>query len=208
MDGFGQCYAPHVTTALLGALLPRVVNENAAHHPGRDGKEVRTVLPLYAVLVDELQIGLVGEGGGLQGVIGTLGLELGSGEAPQLPVDERDELVESLAAPTRRGAEELSDSCLHANYDSFFASATGEASMNSELWARLKPLFETARVLPPSERETIVEKACGDDPHLRAALDSLLSAYDDAGSFLERQDASGPSDRVGGYRRLAGTSAG
>jgi len=73
--------------------------------------------------------------------------------------------------------------------------------MKSELWARLKPLFESARELPPSEREAAVAEACGHDPQLRAALDSLLSAYDDAGSFLERPAAS-PPERIGGYRLL------
>ena len=75
--------------------------------------------------------------------------------------------------------------------------------MKSDLWARLKPIFESARELELDERDAAIDESCGDDPQLRSALQSLLAAYDEAGTFLEAKDDSAPSDRIGNYRLLA-----
>ena len=53
-------------------MAARVVNEDAAHGLRRDPEEVRAVLPLDLALVDELEVRLVDEGRGLEGVVGAL----------------------------------------------------------------------------------------------------------------------------------------
>ena len=39
--------------------------------------------------------------------------------------------------------------------------------------------------LPPDARAALLDRACGDDPALRARLEALLAGYDSAGDFLE-----------------------
>ncbi len=50
---------------------------------------------------------------------------------------------------------------------------------------RLEKIFSAARDLPPLEREAFLERACGGDAQLRQAADSLLSAHEQAGQFLQ-----------------------
>jgi eukaryotic-like serine/threonine-protein kinase len=53
-------------------------------------------------------------------------------------------------------------------------------------WERIEPLLDAALDLPPSERPAFLERACAGDRVLRARLETLLAAADDAASFLER----------------------
>jgi hypothetical protein len=81
------------------AKWARVVNENPPHGLGRDPEEVRAVLPFHRPLIDELEEGLVDEGGGLQGVVRALLSEVAGREFPQLPVDLRHQPIERLLLP-------------------------------------------------------------------------------------------------------------
>ena len=55
----------------LGRLmLARVIDEDAAHHLGRDAEEVRPVLPVDTVLACEPDVRLVDQRGGLERVVG------------------------------------------------------------------------------------------------------------------------------------------
>ncbi len=62
--------------------------------------------------------------------------------------------------------------------------------MTPERWGRLEELYQAARVLPPSERPALLERA---DPELRAAVASILAQEGDVlqdgahdGAFLDR----------------------
>ena len=50
---------------------------------------------------------------------------------------------------------------------------------------KLEAIFEAARVRTAGEREAYVEAACEGDAELRASVDALLVAHDEAGAFLE-----------------------
>jgi hypothetical protein len=69
-------------------VATRVIDENPAHHLRRDTKEMRSILPVDVVLVDEPDVGLVNEGRRLQGVIGTLASELARRHPAQFRIDE------------------------------------------------------------------------------------------------------------------------
>jgi hypothetical protein len=60
---------------------------------------------------------------------------------------------------------------------------------NPERWQQLERLFDRALELPPGERDAFLHQACAGDPALRAELERLLQAAEQAGSFL-RQPAS------------------
>jgi serine/threonine protein kinase len=67
-------------------------------------------------------------------------------------------------------------------------------------------IFAAAMALPASERAGYLERACADNPELRAHVHNLLDAVDDAARFvrepanISQQDAAG--DRIGAYRLL------
>jgi serine/threonine protein kinase len=53
-------------------------------------------------------------------------------------------------------------------------------------WDRVKQVFQDALDRKPDERSAFVREACGDDRGLRAEVDSLLLAHEEAGSFAQR----------------------
>ena len=56
--------------------------------------------------------------------------------------------------------------------------------MTPERWEEVGKLFQAALALPPDERETFLNEACGEDQAMRSEVESLLAAADGAGSFL------------------------
>jgi serine/threonine protein kinase len=57
--------------------------------------------------------------------------------------------------------------------------------VRGETWKRVEELFEAVVAEPWERRELFLEKACPDDPELRAEVLSLLKSADTADSFLE-----------------------
>ena len=58
--------------------------------------------------------------------------------------------------------------------------------MDAFSWRRVKEIVQAALARPPAERAAFILQSCGDDSELRAEVDSLLAAIDQAGSFIER----------------------
>ena len=81
--------------ALLITARARRIHEHAAHHTGRHREEMRAILPLHVTDIDELEVRLVDERGGLEGVPVSLVPHVAPGDAAKLRMDYRDELLES-----------------------------------------------------------------------------------------------------------------
>ncbi|MBV9612122.1 MAG: protein kinase, partial [Acidobacteriaceae bacterium] len=62
---------------------------------------------------------------------------------------------------------------------------TANADTTGSRWSQLKALFDSAISLDSGERQTFVERGCGDDQELRNELESLLAAYEGTDDFLE-----------------------
>jgi hypothetical protein len=97
---------PGAAAATLRLPSARVVNENASHHPGSDGEEVRPVAPVDAIEVDHAHVRLVRECGRLQGVFAPLAPHVGASETTQLVVHDRHQPVEGLAVSRLEAREE------------------------------------------------------------------------------------------------------
>ena len=76
-------------------------------------------------------------------------------------------------------------------------------------WDQVKELFASALERDPEERSDFLRQACGADDSLRAEIESLLSSFDDAPTFLEDCPAADLSSaqssaiagrRIGAYR--------
>jgi hypothetical protein len=61
-----------LATALLPVLITSIIQQNPAHYAGGDAKKVGAVLPLYFSLIDQPEVGLIYQGGGLQSMVGIL----------------------------------------------------------------------------------------------------------------------------------------
>ncbi len=77
--------------------------------------------------------------------------------------------------------------------------------MTPERWQQIKDILNAAMERPACERTAYLEAACAGDPELRNEVDSLLSASDSAGDFLdepimEKDPIAG--SKVGQYRLL------
>ena len=53
-------------------------------------------------------------------------------------------------------------------------------------WAHVQDIFHTALERTSADRDSLLREACGDDHALRAEVDSLLLADEQAGAFAER----------------------
>lgn len=57
--------------------------------------------------------------------------------------------------------------------------------MNAERWRRLNKIFHDAAPLDPVERTAYLDKACKDNPELRAEVERLIHAHDRVGRFID-----------------------
>ena len=78
-----------------------------------------------------------------------------------------------------------------------------------EKWDQVKELFASALERDPEERSDFLRQACGADDSLRAEIESLLSGFEDAPTFLEdcpaadllsAQSSAIAGRRIGAYR--------
>ena len=70
-----------------------MINENPAHRLRGDAEEVSLVLPGVHALVHQPEVGLVDEGGGLQGMVGTLAPKQPRRQLAELGIDQGQELI-------------------------------------------------------------------------------------------------------------------
>ena len=92
--------------------------------------------------------------------------------------------------------------------------------MEPERWTLLETIYDRVVSEPAERRRQLLDDACSGDPELRAELESLLNARDDAGGFLSEEmrvevlqlGAAPPTPAVGEtlgpYRLLAEAGAG
>ena len=57
--------------------------------------------------------------------------------------------------------------------------------MDPERWHRVSDVFHRALDQDPADRDAFLNDVCGDDPDLRAEVDSLIAHHDKADGFLE-----------------------
>ncbi len=84
----------------------------------------------------------------------------------------------------------------------------------SDQWPRVKEIFQSALERAPQERSAFVREACGNDDGVRAEVESLLVAHQEAGGFAEKGPGIGDlgldliGREIGAYRILSLLGAG
>src|SRR5262245_11678141 len=83
-----------------------------------------------------------------------------------------------------------------------------ELSERTELADEVGALAPSRGVVPTEERKNFLDSACGQDTELRRQVDLLLSAEENAGSFLDKAGAPDLTDTVDAARSLLGRQLG
>jgi hypothetical protein len=98
-----------VTAAFLRAPGSRPIDQNVAHGGCRDAEEMGPVGEVLIGLGHHPQIDLVDQRGGLQGVVGTLALEVAVGKLAQLLVSDRGQPVDRTGLAVAKLFEDACD---------------------------------------------------------------------------------------------------
>ena len=93
-DVADEWYEIDTAAAFEVLTCAREVHEDAAHQPRRHGEEVDAVLPVDLLRANQAEIRLVDERGRLQAVANPLARHAAFGDAVQLAMNERDQLLE------------------------------------------------------------------------------------------------------------------
>lgn len=103
----------HAATGWAAALVAEagtgVLDEDALHGLCGDGEEAGAVDLFQALVADEAGIGLVDQGGGLEGVVDAFAAHAGLRDGMQLVVDAREEDAALLVVTRGGGAEHARD---------------------------------------------------------------------------------------------------
>ena len=81
-----QGHLLRATTPLLGRAVARVVHQDPPHQARGHAEKLGAVPPVDLTLIDQAEVGLVDERGGLQGMAGTLAAQKLARKATQLVV--------------------------------------------------------------------------------------------------------------------------
>lgn len=106
MEGGFHVDAGETALALGGAMGAGVRDEHPAHGAGGEEVEVAAVGPIDGAGAGQAEEGFVEQGRGLQGVAGTLGMELVGGNAAELSKDERVQRLFRLPVPRGKALQE------------------------------------------------------------------------------------------------------
>jgi serine/threonine protein kinase/tetratricopeptide (TPR) repeat protein len=75
----------------------------------------------------------------------------------------------------------------------------GDVYQSMEQWSRVKELFHGALERAPAARAAFLDTSCGNDATLRAEVERLLAAHEDAGTFIERSPVATTGRVIGHY---------
>jgi len=98
-----------VAAALLARFATGFVDQDASHGLSRGSKEMRSPVPLLPIGPCQLQPRFMNQGGGLQGLPGSLTGHPGSGEFAKLLVNEREQFIRGLGVALLDGLEDAGD---------------------------------------------------------------------------------------------------
>ena len=99
----------HLARPACRVARSRVIDEDAPHVRRHDAEEVRAILPVDARRAEQAQVGLVDEGGRLQGVVVAFAPHVLRRQAAKRRQDEREELGLGLLAPLADLSEQGDD---------------------------------------------------------------------------------------------------
>lgn len=102
-----HCY--HSAAALVAQVSACVIDQDPAHGLRSNCEEMGPALPVHRPLLDQLEIGLMNQGGGLQGVLSALAAHVSACQAAQFVVDDRNQPGGSGAITIRQLPQESSD---------------------------------------------------------------------------------------------------
>ena len=98
---------PGWQAAAMARRLPGMIDQNASHHLGSDGKEMSAILPLHPGVVNQTQPGFVYESRRLQRVAGTFASHIAMSQFPEFAINDRCQAFECALISRTPGAQQL-----------------------------------------------------------------------------------------------------
>ena len=86
-----------------------MVHQDAAHELSRNGKEVRSILPLNLPDIDQPEICLLDQDSRLQRMTRSFAPHPGSGEAMKFVVNDRNQVIQGFAVAAPPGVQQTGD---------------------------------------------------------------------------------------------------
>jgi len=80
--------------------------------------------------------------------------------------------------------------------------------MDADRWARVEEIYYRVLDSPVEQRGRLLEECCGADGELRAEVESLLSAQEEAGDFLNPEPLRAEWREAGRASEVVGTAIG
>src|SRR5262245_24632497 len=106
----GEFDPPHPPPVFETILAASVLNQNPPHGLGRGGKEVGTTVPVLGLLhINQPQVRLMDQRGGLQCLARFFLSESLSGQLPQLVIDQRQQLLRGVGVALLDGGQDARD---------------------------------------------------------------------------------------------------
>lgn len=225
--GASQRFGDHAPAAFFGHGLAGVIDQHMAHGQRRSAQEVRPVVERRRA--EQLQIGLMDQGGGLQGIASPDPAPLAARHPPHVGIEQRHQLFgdasdivrETVGQGVHRPDSGIADRG-RGRYDHAFCGRgipgrDGGVMADRrilEAWARVDALLDRVLAQPVQARVAFVERETVDDPHLRQEVLALLAGFDTRGDTLDRPALDGiarraqtielqPGHRIGAYRVLS-----
>ena len=196
--------------ALLALLMAAVIDEQPAHRLRAEREAVRASLPLAAAFVLKPQPRLVDERRRLQRVIAPLAREISAGDAAQLAVDQRKQLVRRTGSFSATLTSEITARAEHAPPDRFSALAPGGGKLCASGPFAFEPrLAEDAQirigVLPQRAGNLVSPCAPPRYPFIRSAARAAPSCA--SGYSVASRHLADVIDGCSGTRRAAAASS-
>src|SRR5262249_28144780 len=98
-----------VAAAFVRVVLARVIDQYATHQLRREAEEMRAVLQLQTFPLDHPQIGFIDERRRLQSMRSRFLAEIAPGQAAQLSLHQRRQLLQRSAIPVAPGNKQACD---------------------------------------------------------------------------------------------------
>ena len=95
--------------SLAGLMPARVIHQDLARQVCRRPEEVRPPVPTRVLLIDQPQVSLVYQRGGLRRVVGAFVRQVGGSQLAQFGVNKRSELFQGLLVNPRPLPQDLRD---------------------------------------------------------------------------------------------------
>jgi hypothetical protein len=184
--GFCQRQPELFATSFLRLPVARIVHQDPAQRLRGGREKVRAVFPSNLFCLEHLQIQLVHQCGGLQGVAGPLLTHVVTREPSQLFIHCGQHPVRGLGVTGAPALQQAGQRLLHVVQINLFMQSGHEPTLSTEQLRKVRDLFHAALEREPADLSSFLDECCPDDLAVRVEVERLLLAHGTSGAWIDR----------------------